>query len=133
MYTKAASTVMAISLAACSLAYAQGQGYGHDRGRNDIDRRGDYARQNDRGTDQYRGRANNEYRGHANNEWRGQEWRRGQRLPAEYRHRQYMVTDWRGHHLSAPPRGYRWVQHGSDYVLVAIASGVIADLLLNHQ
>jgi Ni/Co efflux regulator RcnB len=44
-----------------------------------------------------------------------------------------MVTDWRGHHLSAPPRGYRWVQHGNDYVLVAIASGVIADLLLNHQ
>jgi Ni/Co efflux regulator RcnB len=131
MYTKAVATaVMAISLAAGSLAYAQGQGYGNDRGRNDNYRRGDYARQNERGPDQYRGHTNNEWRGH---EWRGHEWRRGERLPAEFRHRQYFVNDWRGHHLSAPPRGHRWVQHGNDYVLVAVASGVIAQLLLNHQ
>jgi hypothetical protein len=38
----------------------------------------------------------------------------------------------RGHHLSAPPRGYHWVQMGGDYVLVAIATGVILQLLLNH-
>jgi len=61
------------------------------------------------------------------------EYRRGQRLPQEYRNRQYVVNDWRGHHLSAPPRGYHWVQHGSDYVLVAITTGIIANLLLNHQ
>lgn len=127
MYTKAVvvTAVMAISMAAGSFAYAQGQGYGNDRARNDDHRRGDYAHQNDRGP--------NQSRGHANNEWRGQDWRRGERLPAEYRHRQYYVNDWHGHHLSAPPRGYRWVQHGNDYVLVAVASGVIAELLLNHQ
>ena len=44
----------------------------------------------------------------------------------------YVVDDWRGHHLSAPPRGYHWVQTGSDYVLVAIATGVILQLLLSH-
>ena len=58
--------------------------------------------------------------------------RKGGRLPPEYRSRQYVVNDWRGHRLSAPPRGYHWVQTGSDYVLVAITTGVIASLLLSN-
>ena len=57
---------------------------------------------------------------------------RGERLPQEYRHRNYVVDDWRDHHLSAPPRGYHWVQTGSDYVLIAIATGIIAQILLSH-
>lgn len=56
----------------------------------------------------------------------------GQRLPAYYRSRSYVVEDWRGHRLSAPPRGYHWVQTGGDYVLVAIATGIILQLLLNN-
>jgi len=56
---------------------------------------------------------------------------RGERLPPEYHHRQYVVDDWRGHHLQAPPRGYHWVQRGGDYLLVAIATGVILQVLLN--
>jgi Ni/Co efflux regulator RcnB len=59
-------------------------------------------------------------------------WHRGSRVPPQYRTRHYVVDDWRGHHLSAPPRGYHWVQNGSDYLLVAIATGVIAQLILNH-
>lgn len=59
-------------------------------------------------------------------------WHRGDRLPAEYRSRAYVVDDWRSHNLSAPPRGYHWVQHGSDYVLASVATGIIAQLLLNH-
>lgn len=43
-----------------------------------------------------------------------------------------MVSHWEEHHLRRPPRGYEWVQVGGDYVLVAIASGIIADILLNH-
>ena len=57
---------------------------------------------------------------------------RGERLPREYRNRSYVVDDWRGHHLSAPPRGYHWVQTGSDYVLAAIATGIIAQILLSQ-
>ena len=57
---------------------------------------------------------------------------RGERLPLEYRSRQYVVEDWRGHHLSAPPRGYQWVQTGTDYVLAAIATGVILQLILGN-
>ena len=59
-------------------------------------------------------------------------WYRGSRLPPEYRTRPYIVDDWRGHRLSAPPPGYYWVQSGTDYLLVAIATGVIAQLLLSN-
>lgn len=55
---------------------------------------------------------------------------RGGRLPPAYRGTRYVVDDWRGHRLSAPPRGYHWVQSGGDYLLVAIATGVILQLLL---
>jgi Ni/Co efflux regulator RcnB len=57
---------------------------------------------------------------------------RGGRLPQNSRSNQYVVDDWRGHHLSAPPRGYHWVQTGADYVLVAVATGIIAQVLLNQ-
>ncbi len=59
-------------------------------------------------------------------------WHRGSRIPPQYRTRHYVVNDWRGHHLSAPPRGYHWVQNGSDYLLVAIATGVIAQIILSN-
>ena len=62
----------------------------------------------------------------------GHNFYRGGRLPQEYRNRQYVVDDWRGHHLNAPPRGYQWVQTGGDYVLVAIATGIIAQILLSQ-
>jgi Ni/Co efflux regulator RcnB len=57
---------------------------------------------------------------------------RGARLPPQYRNHQYVVNDWRGHGLRTPPRGYQWVQTGGDYVLVAIATGIIFELLLNR-
>ena len=57
---------------------------------------------------------------------------RGGRLPPQYRARQYVVNDWRGHHLNPPPRGYQWVQAGGDYVMVAIATGIIASILLSQ-
>ncbi|AOJ63395.1 hypothetical protein EGY31_21905 [Burkholderia multivorans] len=53
------------------------------------------------------------------------EWHKGDRLPDEFRDRQYVVDDWRGYRLSAPPRGYHWVGIGGDYLLVQIGSGVV--------
>ncbi len=61
------------------------------------------------------------------------DWYRGGRVPAMYRTPHYVVADWRGHHLKAPPRGYHWVQYGGDYLLVAIATGVIAQLVLSGR
>lgn len=57
---------------------------------------------------------------------------RGGRLPPYYRNYNYVVNDWQGHHLRQPPVGYHWVQAGGDYVLVAIASGVILSILLSN-
>ncbi|SOE53179.1 regulator RcnB of Ni and Co efflux [Burkholderia sp. OK233] len=59
------------------------------------------------------------------------DWHKGERLPVEYRDRNYVVDDWRGHGLQAPPRGYQWVGVNGDYVLAAIATGVIANVLLS--
>jgi Ni/Co efflux regulator RcnB len=61
---------------------------------------------------------------------RSPEFRRGGYLPRELRGEQYVVTNWRSHRLAAPTRGYEWVQVGPDYVLAAIATGVIANLIL---
>ncbi|HEX4235153.1 MAG TPA: RcnB family protein [Caldimonas sp.] len=74
----------------------------------------------------------------AGGDWQGRgagpnhDWYRGSRLPREYNSRNYVVDDWRAHHLSPPPSGYHWVQSGGDYVLAAIATGVIAAILLNQ-
>jgi Ni/Co efflux regulator RcnB len=53
-------------------------------------------------------------------------------MPSAYRGQRYIVNDWQARRLHAPPRGYHWVQTGGDYVLVAIATGVILELLLNN-
>ena len=63
---------------------------------------------------------------------RGPEFRRGGYIPYEYRNRQYVVVNPHQHRLYAPPRGHQWVQVGTDYVLVAIATGLIANLILNN-
>jgi Ni/Co efflux regulator RcnB len=57
------------------------------------------------------------------------DWHKGERLPAEYRDRNYVVDNWREHGLKAPPRGYQWVGVNGDYVLAAVATGIIASVL----
>lgn len=59
-------------------------------------------------------------------------WVKGTRMPKQYRMPQYVVNDWKRHGLKQPPRGQQWVQYGGDYLLVAIATGVITQLILGH-
>lgn len=61
---------------------------------------------------------------------RAPQFHRGGYIPHEYRGRQYVVNDWHARHLHAPPQGQQWVQAGSDYALIAIATGLIAQLVL---
>jgi Ni/Co efflux regulator RcnB len=56
-------------------------------------------------------------------------WRRGGYVPVAYRH--YYVQDWRYYGLRSPPPGYRWVYADGNFVLMAMASGLIADVILN--
>jgi Ni/Co efflux regulator RcnB len=60
-------------------------------------------------------------------------WHRGDRLPNEYWGRRHEVADWRARNLAPPPRGYHWVEVNGDYVLAAIATGIILDTLLTQQ
>ena len=61
-----------------------------------------------------------------------QQWQRGHAVDPHYRGDRYWVTDWRARHLYAPPRDHRWLAVNGDYVLVAIASGVIVNILSGY-
>ena len=143
--TLIASALIALTMSASGSAFAQrgdhgydrdgrnGQAYGQDHRRYDNDRR-----DNDRRYDNDR-RDNGRYydaRQFHRDDRRGggprHDLRRGQRLDREYRDSRYVVTDWRARHLSAPPRGHHWVRAGNDYVLAAIATGLIAQVLLSN-
>ncbi|WP_228529863.1 RcnB family protein [Diaphorobacter caeni] len=69
---------------------------------------------------------------HARGAGPDQQWRQGGRVPQQYRGHQYVVNDWQHHGLKKPGRGQQWVQYGGDYMLVTIASGVIAQLILGR-
>jgi Ni/Co efflux regulator RcnB len=105
-------------------------GFAQDRD-NDRDHHGgarQEQRHDDRGEHRDADRQDHYYYGA-----RGPEWHRGGHVPAQYRDHQYVVDNWRDHHLAPPPRGYHWVQVGNDYVLAAIATGLIAQLILNNS
>ena len=128
-----AAAIMAMIMSTGGSAFAQGKSDRDDH-KGNRDDRGHQNQSQRNGHQDWRDNP-----GHAKQAQRRDErgagpnhsYHRGDRLPAEYRHRQYVVNDWRSHRLSAPPRGYQWVQTGGDYVLVAIASGIILQLFLN--
>jgi Ni/Co efflux regulator RcnB len=56
-------------------------------------------------------------------------WRRGGYVPRDYR--RFYVQDYGYYGLRPPPPGYRWVYADGNFVLMAVATGLIADILLN--
>ncbi|WP_409266130.1 RcnB family protein [Massilia sp. BHUDP2] len=149
-----ASALIALSLTASGSAFAQRGDHGHDgrngnaygqdnrrgdkydNGRYDNDRhdgpRGNaHQRANDRNYDRYYD-ARQFHRDDRRGAGPRHDLRRGQHLSKEYRDSRYVVTDWRDRHLSAPPRGHHWVRAGNDYILAAIATGLIAQVLLSN-
>jgi Ni/Co efflux regulator RcnB len=142
---KILSSLVALALGASGAAFGQGSPWPQDarqaqesnRQANERAAQGGQADRSNHGDPhayQHDDNRGNSYHGDRHGGGAGPDhaWYRGDRLPAEYNSRYYVVDDWRGHHLSAPPRGYHWVQAGNDYVLAAIATGVIASILLNH-
>ena len=137
----ALSVAVALMMATSQLSFAQGNS-NHDRDGKGNDRDRNEGRQHDNnGNSPKPERHDNRDFGRSHNQERNRggrgvgpnhEYYRGDRIPVEYRHRQYVVDDWRGHHLYAPPQGYQWVQSGGDYLLVAVATGIIASILLSQ-
>jgi Ni/Co efflux regulator RcnB len=110
-----------------SLALADKDHGDHDRrsqGHGDHDNRHDGHRNkhDDRRYDNrrvvYRD-ARRGYRGH-------QRWERGHR----YSGPTYVVRDYGHYRLRQPPRGYRWVRADNDFLMVAIATGIILDIAI---
>lgn len=131
------SAAMAMCLSVAGSAFAQNNDRQNDHGRNEYDQHGgpgdngghgNHGFQSDRRNDHVR--ANDDGRYNERGAGPRHDLYRGERLSNEYRSRHYVVDDWRDHHLSAPPRGYHWVQIGSDYALVAIPTGIIAQIVL---
>jgi Ni/Co efflux regulator RcnB len=57
-------------------------------------------------------------------------WKRGQHVPSWQR--KHVVRDYRHHGLRRPGHGQHWVKVDNSYLLVGIASGVIAGLVAAH-
>jgi len=113
---------------------------GHDRGHRDGDRRdwghrdGDRRDWNHRDWDRH-----DHWRGpdrgwHDNRRYYGggyyrphHRWARGERFHGPI----YVVNDYRYYRLRPPPYGYHWVRDDGGYLLVAIGTGIILDMVLN--
>ncbi|HEV8695817.1 MAG TPA: RcnB family protein [Lysobacter sp.] len=61
------------------------------------------------------------------------EYHRGERIEVVYLEPRYYVDDYDYYRLRQPPRGHRWVRTDDGrFILVAVATGIIADILLHH-
>jgi Ni/Co efflux regulator RcnB len=137
--------LMAVCMGTGSAAFAQSRDYRgeygqrsehnerHDRNdryeRHERDDR--YERHDNRRGDRYDGPRGG-YQGHEYRPAQRHHFRRGAYLDQRYRGSSYVVSDWRSRRLSAPPRGSHWVHDNGDYALVAIATGLITQVLLNQ-
>ncbi len=103
----AAAALIALTGSA-GVAMAQpGDGHDHDRDRGgQVQGHGGYVRHND--------------------------WKKGHRMAQEDWSRGQRV-DYREHHLRAPPRGYEWREVDGNYVLAAVATGLIASIIANSH
>jgi Ni/Co efflux regulator RcnB len=105
-----ACTLIAASLAATGIALAEENGNHNDRG-TQIAQRDDHGE---------RGAGPNH------------QYHKGDRLPEAEHRKENVVNDWHSRNLREPPSGYHWVKSGDDFVLAAVATGIIADLVLSH-
>jgi len=125
----------------------KGHGHGHDKHHDRDDRHDRYDRHDDdrydrrdrgdRGYDRYDSRYYYSYDGRnhppgRHNGWH-KDYRRGQRIDVVYMQPRYYIDDYPRYHLAPPPRGHRWVRMDDGrMILIAVATGIIADVLLHH-
>ncbi|MDP3174632.1 RcnB family protein [Phenylobacterium sp.] len=57
------------------------------------------------------------------------QWRRGAYVPTSYR--SYYVQDPYYYGLNAAPRGYRWIYADGNFVLMALTTGLISQIITN--
>jgi len=98
----------ALALSALAGILSAGVGFAQDHDDHDRDR--------DRHRDNHHYVHHNEWR--KGDHMRHEDWDRGERV------------DYRTYHLRRPPRGYEWRMVDGHYVLAAVATGVIASVVI---
>ncbi|MBD8695696.1 RcnB family protein [Stenotrophomonas sp. WHRI 8082] len=64
----------------------------------------------------------------------GYGWQVGHRYRDYYRGPIYVVNDYNSYHVRRPPRGHHWVRDDrGNLLLVAIATGILADFVINNR
>ena len=136
-----ASAAASMLLAGAGVASAQWRDHNqNDQGSYDrrdgdqssYDRRDGDQRNYDRRGDEHRDwRDHNGQGGWSGRGWNS-EWRRGGRIDRDYWSRGSRI-DWRAHHLRRPPYGYEWRYVDGRYVMAAVATGIIADIIMNSR
>jgi len=127
------SSAIALAIVA-SAGAATAQPGGPQRNDARYEQRNDHqaGQRNDRRDDnRYERRAERRYKAdryHAPKGYQARQWRHGEKLPAAYRGRAYVV-DYRTYRLAPPPRGYQYVRVGNDVALTAITTGLIASVI----
>ena len=117
-------TTGSFALAAPSHGNHDRRGQSHNRHDN---RRHDNRRYDNRRHDNRRSSYNHGYRPASPRYPVRARWQRGHR----YHGPTYVVRNYGHYHLRQPPRGYHWVRaNNNDYLLVAIATGIILDMAL---
>ena len=116
---------LAIACIAPSVAFA------HDD--DDHRHRGHYDRHYDHDDDDDRGHYRGEKHKRKHKGWKREHYRRGERIEVVYVEPRYYVDDYHHYRLRQPPRGHRWIRtDDGKFILVAVATGIIADILLHH-
>ena len=57
-------------------------------------------------------------------------WKRGYRMSQADWGRGMVIADYRTYNLSVPPRGYQWRYIDGNYVLAAVATGIISSVII---
>jgi Ni/Co efflux regulator RcnB len=61
---------------------------------------------------------------------RHSQWRKGYRMAPGDWSRGDRISNWSHYHLRRPPRGYEWRRVDGNFVLAAVATGVIASVIV---
>ena len=118
--------LLAASLALLSLSSTTAFAH-HD---DDNDRHEHRGHHHDRGDDDDRRHYHSDRHKHGR---KHRDYHRGERIEVVYLQPRYYVDDYPHYHLRQPPRGHRWVRtEDGRFILVAVATGIIADILLHH-
>lgn len=128
-----ALTCAGLAFGAVAEAKDRGRGHGHGpgHGHSHFDKHGPRAHHKHKGHHHGYGRAPKIIHHHV---WTPppRHWSRGDRLPHFHRGGYHVIHDWHAHRLYRPHPGHRWVRVGSEYLLVAVASGIITAIILNQ-